>query len=31
LWKLINDSSQGGADYEVKTSLVIRQTTAPPP
>ena len=31
LWKLINDSSQGGADYEVQTSLVIRQTTAPPP
>jgi LacI family transcriptional regulator len=31
LWKLINDSSQGGVDYEVKTSLVIRQTTAPPP
>jgi LacI family transcriptional regulator len=29
LWKLINDSSQGGSDYEVKTSLVIRQTTAP--
>jgi LacI family transcriptional regulator len=31
LWKLFNDSSQGGCDYEVKTSLVIRQTTAPPP
>jgi LacI family transcriptional regulator len=31
LWKLINDSDHGGCDYEVKTSLVIRQTTAPPP
>jgi LacI family transcriptional regulator len=31
LWKLINDSTQGGCDYVVKTSLVIRQTTAPPP
>jgi LacI family transcriptional regulator len=30
LWHLINDSNQGGHDYEVKTSLVIRQTTAPP-
>jgi LacI family transcriptional regulator len=27
LWSLINDSP--GADYEVKTNLVIRQTTAP--
>jgi DNA-binding LacI/PurR family transcriptional regulator len=31
LWKLINDSTQGGRDSVVKTSLVIRQTTAPPP
>lgn len=31
LWKLINDSTQGGNDYVVKTNLVIRQTTAPPP
>jgi LacI family transcriptional regulator len=31
LWKLINDSDQSGCDYEVKTSLTIRQTTAPPP
>jgi DNA-binding LacI/PurR family transcriptional regulator len=31
LWKLINDVDHGGCDYEVKTSLVIRQTTAPPP
>jgi LacI family transcriptional regulator len=30
LWKLINDSSRDGCDYRVKTSLVIRQTTAPP-
>lgn len=29
LWSLINDGSPG-ADHEVKTHLVIRQTTAPP-
>ena len=29
LWSLINESPVG--DYEVKTNLVIRQTTAPPP
>jgi DNA-binding LacI/PurR family transcriptional regulator len=31
LWKLINDSEQDGRDCEVKTSLVIRQTTAQAP
>ncbi len=30
LWKLIEEPGQGGCDYEVKTRLVIRQTTAPP-
>jgi LacI family transcriptional regulator len=29
LWSLIHDSSRG-ANYEVKTNLVVRQTTAPP-
>ena len=28
LWSLINDAP--GGDYEVKTNLVVRQTTAPP-
>jgi LacI family transcriptional regulator len=30
LWTLIHDSS-GGSNYEVKTNLVVRQTTAAPP
>jgi DNA-binding LacI/PurR family transcriptional regulator len=30
LWKLIENSKHGGCDYEVKTSLVVRQTTGPP-
>jgi DNA-binding LacI/PurR family transcriptional regulator len=29
LWSLIHDSSRG-ANCEVKTNLVVRQTTAPP-
>lgn len=28
---LITDSGQAGKEYEVKTSLIVRQTTAPPP
>jgi LacI family transcriptional regulator len=28
---LITDSGQTGREYEVKTSLIVRQTTAPPP
>jgi LacI family transcriptional regulator len=31
LWKLINESGQDGCDHEVKTSLLLRQTTAAPP
>ncbi|HUI53859.1 MAG TPA: LacI family DNA-binding transcriptional regulator [Bryobacteraceae bacterium] len=30
LWTLVTDPGQAGAEYEVKTGLVIRQTTAPP-
>src|ERR1019366_6957861 len=30
LWTLIHDSS-AGSNYEVKTTLVVRQTTAAPP
>jgi LacI family transcriptional regulator len=30
LWQLVADSTLAGMEYEVKTSLVIRQTTAPP-
>ena len=28
---LITDSGQAGREYEVRTSLIVRQTTAPPP
>jgi LacI family transcriptional regulator len=31
LSRLLDKSSQGGCDYEVKASLVLRQTTAAPP
>jgi LacI family transcriptional regulator len=30
LWSLVSDSSRAGMEYEVKTGLVVRQTTAPP-
>ena len=30
LWTLVSDTNRAGVEYDVKTSLVIRQTTAPP-
>jgi LacI family transcriptional regulator len=30
LWSLVSDSSRAGMEYEVKTGLVVRQTTVPP-
>ena len=30
LWSLVSDSNRAGMEYQVKTGLVIRQTTAPP-